>query len=86
MRAFIGPVAEFRPWPGALSDIDVRWAPIYNPPMPAERERRTLDAPPQQPVTKIAVKTPQPVEVDAVLINPYDFDDYLLAGCPMPCK
>ena len=46
--------------------------------MPAERQRRTLDAPSEQPVTEIVVKTPQPIEVDSVLIHPDDLHDFLL--------
>ncbi len=54
--------------------------------MPGERQRRTLDAPSQQPVPEIAVETPQPLEVDRVLIKPHDLYDYLLAGGAMPGK
>ena len=54
--------------------------------MPGERQRRTLDAPSQQPVTEIVVKTPQPIEVDGVLINPHALDDFLLAGGAVPHK
>ena len=54
--------------------------------MPAERQRRTLDAPSQQPVTEIVVKTPQPIEVDGVLIKPHDLHDFVLAGGAMPGK
>ena len=54
--------------------------------MPAERQRRTLDAPPKQPVTEIVVKPPQPIEVDSVLINPYDLHDFLHPGGAMPRK
>src|ERR1700682_184446 len=43
--------------------------------MPGERQRRTLDPPSQQPVTEIAVKTPQPIEVDRALINPHPLDE-----------
>jgi hypothetical protein len=32
------------------------------------------------------VKTPQPVEVDGVLINPHDLHDFLLAGGAMARK
>ena len=56
LRAFVSPVAEFSARTGALSDIDVRRPPIQDPPMPGERQRRTLDAPSQQPVTEIVVK------------------------------
>ena len=45
--AFISPVAEFCARTGALGDIDVRRFAICNPPVPAERQRRTLDAPSQ---------------------------------------
>ena len=51
--------------------------------MPGERQRRTLDAPSQQTVTEIVVKTPEPIEVDSVLINPHDLHDFLLAGGAM---
>ena len=54
--------------------------------MPGERQRRTLDAPSQQPATEIVVKTPQPIEVDRVLINPHDLHDFLLASGAMPSK
>ena len=54
--------------------------------MPAERQRRTLDAPPQQPITEIVVKTPQPIEVDSVLINPHALHDFVLASGSMPRK
>jgi hypothetical protein len=47
--------------------------------MPGERQRRTLDAPSQQPVTEVVVKTAQPIEVDSVLIKPHALDDLLLA-------
>ena len=46
--------------------------------MPRERQRRTLDAPSQQAVTEVVVKTPQPIHVDRVLINPDHLDDALL--------
>jgi hypothetical protein len=52
--------------------------------MPAERQRRTLDKPCQQPVTEILVKTPQPIEVERVLINPHDLHDFRLAGGVLP--
>ena len=54
--------------------------------MPAERQRRTLDAPSEQPVTEIVVKTLQPIEVDRVLINPHDLHDFLQAGGALPRK
>jgi hypothetical protein len=54
--------------------------------MPAERQRRTLDAPSKQPVPEIVVKTPQPIEVDAVLINPHDLHDVRLTNGAMPGK
>jgi hypothetical protein len=52
--------------------------------MPGEWQRRTLNAPSQQPATEIVVKTPQPIEVDSVLINPHDLHDFLLASGSMP--
>ena len=57
-----------------------------DPPIPAKRQRRTLDAPPQQAMTEIVLKTPQPIEVEGVLINPHDLHDFLLAGGAMPRK
>ena len=39
LGAFIGPVADFSAWTGALGDIDVRRPSIQDPPMPAERQR-----------------------------------------------
>ena len=54
--------------------------------MPAEWQRRTLDAPSQQPVTEIAVNTPQAIKVDGVLIKPYDLHDFVLAGGAMSGK
>jgi hypothetical protein len=54
--------------------------------MSAERQRRALDKPCQQPVTEIVVKTPQPIEVDSVLINPHDLHDFLHPGGAMPRK
>ena len=54
--------------------------------MPGEWQRRTLDAPSQQPVTEIAVNTPQPVEVEGVLIKPHDLHDFVLAGGALPRK
>jgi hypothetical protein len=54
--------------------------------MPAERQRRTLDKPSQQPVTEIVVKTPQPIEVDSALIHPNNLHDFLLAGGLLPRK
>jgi hypothetical protein len=43
--------------------------------MPAERQRRTLDAPSQQPATEIVVKTHQSIEVDSVVIKNHALDD-----------
>jgi hypothetical protein len=45
--------------------------------------RRALDAPSQQPLTEIVFKTPHPIEVDRVLINPHDLDDYAPADGAM---
>jgi hypothetical protein len=53
--------------------------------MPGE-QRRTLDAPSQQPVTEIVVKTPQPIQVDIVLINPHDLYDFLPAADTPPAN
>jgi len=53
--------------------------------MPGE-QRRTLDAPSQQPVTEIVVKTPQPIEVESMLIDPHDLHDFRLADGAMPGK
>ena len=41
---------------------------------------------PTQPVTEIVVKTPQPIEVDSVLINPDDLHDFFLASGLLACK
>ena len=84
--AFVSPVAEFRAWTGAFGDIDVRRSTICDPPVPAERQRRTLDAPSQQPVTEIAVNTPEAIEVEGVLIQPHDLHDFVLAGGALPGK
>ena len=46
-------------------------------------QRRTLDVPAQQPVAESAVKVPHPIEVDRVLINPHDLDNYLPADGAM---
>jgi hypothetical protein len=54
--------------------------------MPTERQRRTLDAPCQQPVTEIVVETPQPVEVDSMLVNPHALREFPLAGGAVPRK
>ncbi|BBY06263.1 hypothetical protein MNVI_15810 [Mycobacterium noviomagense] len=37
-------------------------------------------------MTQIVVKTTQPIEIDSVLINPYDLHDFLLAGGAMAIK
>ena len=50
--AFVEPVAEFSAWTGTFSDIDVRRPQVCDPSIPAERQRRTLDEPSQQPVTR----------------------------------
>jgi|SRR5277367_5263680 hypothetical protein len=76
--AFIGPVAELSAWTGAISDVEFWRRPIgFDPPMPAERQRRTLDPPSYQPLIEIAVKAPQPIEVDSVLMNRYELRDRL---------
>ncbi len=54
--------------------------------MPAEWQRRTLDAPSQQPLAEVVVETPQPIEVDSVLINPHALDNYLLVSGLMSRK
>ena len=84
--AFIGPVAEFSAWTGAFGDIDVRRFTICDPPVPAERQRRTLDAPSQPPVTEIAMDTPEAFEVEGVLIKPHDLHDFVLPGGALPGK
>jgi hypothetical protein len=82
--AFVSPVAEFSAWTGAFGDIDVRRFPICNPPVPAEWQRRTLDAPSQEPMTEKTVNTPEAVEVEGVLVKPYDLHDFVLAGRALP--
>src|SRR5689334_24300219 len=77
LRAFIRPVADLGARAGALRNIDVHWAAVEDPPIPGKRQRRTLDAPAQQPVTEIVVKTPYSVEIKRMLINPYDLHDLL---------
>src|ERR1700722_16946308 len=52
--------------------------------MSRKGQRRTLDEPSQQPETEIVVKTPEPIEVDGVLIKPHDLHDFVLAGGPLP--
>lgn len=47
--------------------------------MPSERQRRTFDAPSQQPVSGISGKTPQRIQVDIVLINSHALYGYLHA-------
>ena len=54
--------------------------------MSRKGQRRTLDEPSQQPETEIVVKTPEPIEVDGVLIKPHDLHDFLQAGCALPRK
>ena len=54
--------------------------------MPAERQRRTLDPPTEQTVTEIVVKSPHRIQVDRVLIKPYDLHDFCLAGGLMAFK
>ncbi len=51
--------------------------------MPGEGQRGTLDAPSQQPMSEIVVKTPQLIEVDSVLINPHELDDQVPADGAM---
>src|SRR3569833_2681943 len=48
--------------------------------MPAERQRRPLDSPTEQPVSEILVETPQAFEVDGVLIDPDGLHGELLSG------
>jgi hypothetical protein len=86
LRAFVGPVAEFGTGTGALSDIDLPRPPIGDPPVPAERQRRTLDAPSEEPVTEVVVKTTQPIKVEGVLVKPDDLHDFRLAGGPVPVE
>ena len=70
LRLLIRPVAEFATGPGVLSDAEVRSSRRCDPPMAAERQRRPLDPPSEQPVTKITVKALQGIDVDCALINP----------------
>lgn len=86
LRAFISPVAEFLAWPGAPGDIDVGRPAICHPTRPGERQRRTFDAPSQQPITEIVVYPPQPIEVNVALIKPYDLDRQVKAGGSMSRK
>ena len=69
-----------------ICDVDVRRAAIQDPARPAERQRRALDAPPQQPLTEIVVKTSQLGEVDSVLIDPHALDDEVQTGGAMAGK
>ena len=48
--------------------------------MPGERQRRPLDPTTKQPIPEIAVKTPQCIEVNGVLINPHTLHELLPAG------
>jgi hypothetical protein len=48
--------------------------------MAAERQRRTLDPPSQQPVAEAVVKALQAFEVDSTFINPDALAELPLAG------
>ena len=84
--AFVSPVAEFSAWTGTFGDIDVRRFTISNPPVPAKWQRRTLDAPSQEPVTEKTVNTPEAVEIEGVLVKPHDLHDFVLPCGPLPGK
>jgi hypothetical protein len=84
--SFISPVAEFSAWTGAFGDIDVRGPSICDPPVSAERQRRTLDTPSQPPATEIAKNTPEAIEVEGMLIKPHDLHDFVLPRGPLPGK
>ena len=43
------------------------------------RQRRTLDASSRQAVGQIAVEKPHPIEINSVLVDPDDLDDYATA-------
>ncbi len=54
--------------------------------MPAEWQRRTLDAPPQQAVTEVVVNALSPSKSIGCSYNPHGLHDFVLAGGAMPVK
>ena len=54
--------------------------------MPGERQWRPLDPPSQQPLTEVAMKPPQRVEIDGMLVNPYNLNRDSFARRVLPRK
>src|SRR5262249_46773915 len=66
----VGPGAHIGAPPRRCGDIDLLRGRRHNPVITRERYRGTFDPASQQPASKIALKTPQPINIDATVIDP----------------
>src|SRR5690349_20477835 len=80
LAPLIEPVAQLRARAG-LGHVERCLGPQRgNPAVPAERQRRTFDAPAEQPSTEVRMEPPEGTEIDAVVVYPGDLDDLDPAG------